>query len=224
MNSIARNYIYNVIYNILVLFAPLITAPYLARILGAEKLGVYSYVNSATSIIISISIIGLYSYGSRQVAYVRDNPEKLSQEFWNLMSLRACLCVLGTVVYFMYASLTEYLPYFGFYYLYYLGNALDCTWLFVGTEDMKIPALKNIAAKLISIIGIFIFVHNQSDLWKYILLLACATFSGMVLTYPQVNIAHLERRISSRTRSILSELLFYSCHRWFRQSIFKWTR
>lgn len=186
MNKIVKNYLYNVLYNILVLVAPLVTAPYLARVLGAKQLGIYSYVNSATSIIISISIIGLSSYGSRQIAYVRDNPEKVSQEFWNLMSLRVCLCVLGTVAYFMFACRTEYLPYFCFYYLYYLGNALDCTWLFVGTEDMKIPALKNIAAKMIGIIGIFIFVHNQRDLWKYVLLLACATFSGMVLTYPQI--------------------------------------
>ena len=186
MNSIARNYIYNVLYNILVLFAPLITAPYLARILGAEKLGIYSYVNSATSIIISISIIGLYSYGSRQIAYVRDDRQKLSQEFWNLMGLRLILCVFGTIVYFSYASQTDYLTYFALYYAYYLGNALDCTWLFVGVEDMKIPTLKNIVAKLASVAGIFLLVKNENDLWKYVLLLACATLGGMMLTYPQI--------------------------------------
>lgn len=186
MKSIAKNYIYNVLYNILVLFAPLITAPYLARILGAEKLGIYSYVNSATSIIISISIIGLYSYGSRQIAYVRDNRQKLSQEFWNLMGLRLILCVFGTIVYFSYASQTDYLTYFALYYAYYLGNALDCTWLFVGVEDMKIPTLKNIVAKLASVAGIFLLVKNENDLWKYVLLLACATLGGMMLTYPQI--------------------------------------
>lgn len=138
MNKIVENYLYNVMYNILVLIAPLVTAPYLARILGAEQLGIYSYVNSATSIIISISIIGLYSYGSRQIAYVRDEREKVSQEFWNLMGLRVCLCIFGTIIYFVYAKQTAYFMYFRFYYLYYLGNAMDCTWLFSGTEDMKI--------------------------------------------------------------------------------------
>lgn len=186
MSKIIKNYLYNVLYNILVLLAPLVTAPYLARVLGAERLGIYSYVNSATSIIISISIIGLYSYGSRQIAYVRDDPEILSQEFWNLMGLRAILCIFGTVVFFIYAYNTDYFMYFAFYYMYYLGNAMDCTWLFVGVEDMKIPSLKNIAAKLISIVGIFVFVHNKEDLWKYILLLALATFLGMLCTYPQI--------------------------------------
>ena len=118
MNKIVKNYIYNVLYNILVLLAPLVTAPYLARILGAERLGIYSYVNSTTSIIVSISIIGLYSYGSRQIAYVRDDSEKLSEEFWNLMGLRCVLCVFGSIVYFTYAVHTDYFLYFALYYIY----------------------------------------------------------------------------------------------------------
>lgn len=186
MGKIVKNYFYNVLYNILVLLAPLITAPYLARVLGAECLGVYSYINSVTSVIISISLIGLYSYGSRQIAYVRDDSEKLSQDFWDLMGLRCILCIFGTFLYFCFAYNTDFFIYFCLYYFYYLGNAMDCTWLFAGVEDMKIPALKNIVAKVASIAGIFVFVHSKDDLWKYILLLASATFFGMVLTYPQV--------------------------------------
>ena len=211
MNKIVENYLYNVMYNILVLFAPLVTAPYLARILGAEQLGIYSYVNSATSIIISISIIGLYSYGSRQIAYVRDEREKVSQEFWNLMGLRVCLCIFGTIIYFVYAKQTAYFMYFRFYYLYYLGNAMDCTWLFSGTEDMKIPALKNMFAKLISVIGIFIFVHDKNDLWKYILLLAFATFLGMIFTYPQIKkyVSFRVPNFKSFRRHIIGALILF---------------
>lgn len=186
MNKIVKNYFYNVLYNILVLLTPLITAPYLARLLGAKKLGIYSYINSSTSIIISISIIGLYSYGARQIAYVRDDKEKLSQEFCNLMGLRLLLGTLGTIIYFVYALQTEYYIYFVLYYIYYLANVMDCTWLFVGVEDMKIPSIKNIVAKLICVAGIFMFVRDDGDLWKYVLLLACATFFGIILTYPQI--------------------------------------
>ena len=186
MNKIVKNYFYNVLYNILVLVVPLVTAPYLARVLGASNLGIYSYVNSVTSIIISVSIIGLYSYGSRQVAYERDNKERLSQLFWNLMSLRFILCLIGTLLYFGYAVNTAYADYFALYYIYYLGNALDCTWLFVGVEEMKIPSIKNIFAKLLSVVGIFAFVRTSDDLVKYIFLLAFATFSGILLTYPQI--------------------------------------
>lgn len=88
MNKIAKNYIYNVLYNILVLIVPLLTAPYLARVLGANQLGIYSYINSTTSIIISISLIGLSSYGSRQIAYVRDDTTITARTFADVMCLR----------------------------------------------------------------------------------------------------------------------------------------
>ena len=77
MSRIVKNYIYNVVYNIFVIIVPVITAPYLTRVLGATRLGVYSYVNSVTSIISSFILVGLSSYGSRQLAYVRDDKENL---------------------------------------------------------------------------------------------------------------------------------------------------
>ena len=82
MGRIAKNYIYNLMYQLLVLLVPLITAPYLARVLGSEGTGIYSYVHSMTSIICTISLLGIYNYGNRQIAYVRDNKEQISQTFW----------------------------------------------------------------------------------------------------------------------------------------------
>lgn len=179
MNKIVKNYIYNLLYNVLVLLAPLITAPYLARVLGATRLGIYSYVNSVTSVVISISLVGLSSYGSRQVAYERDDKEHLSKIFSNIISLRFGLGILGTLIYFLFAGFSNYQYYFALYYIYYLGNVLDCTWLFVGVEDMKIPALKNTLAKIISIAGIFLLVKTKDDLSKYIFILAISSFIGM---------------------------------------------
>lgn len=186
MNKIVKNYIYNLLYNVLVLLAPLITAPYLARVLGATRLGIYSYVNSVTSVVISISLVGLSSYGSRQVAYERDDKEHLSKIFSNIISLRFGLGILGTLIYFLFAGFSNYQYYFALYYIYYLGNVLDCTWLFVGVEDMKIPALKNTLAKIISIAGIFLLVKTKDDLSKYIFILAISSFIGMIVSYPQL--------------------------------------
>ena len=58
MGKIARNYLYNAAYQILVIIAPIITAPYLARVLGAKNLGIYSYVSSSGNIITTISLLG----------------------------------------------------------------------------------------------------------------------------------------------------------------------
>lgn len=186
MGRIVKNYIYNVVYNIFVIIIPIITAPYLTRVLGATRLGVYSYVNSVTSIISSIILVGLSSYGSRQLAYVRDDKEKLSKVFSDLMGLRLFLGLIGTVVYFVYAGMTDYQYYFTLYYLYFLGNIIDCTWLFVSVEDMKIPTLKNIMVKVTVTVGIFALVKSREDLWKYVALLAVANLLGMIVAYPQL--------------------------------------
>ncbi|MCI9439812.1 MAG: flippase [Ruminococcus sp.] len=186
MSRIVKNYIYNVVYNIFVIIVPVITAPYLTRVLGATRLGVYSYVNSVTSIISSFILVGLSSYGSRQLAYVRDDKENLSKVFSNLMGLRLFLGLIGTAFYFVYAGMTDYQYYFVLYYIYFLGNIIDCTWLFVSVEDMKVPTLKNIMVKVAVTVGIFVFVKTKEDLWKYVFLLAAANLFGMIVAYPQL--------------------------------------
>ena len=80
--SVTKNYIYNVIYQILVMVIPLITTPYLSRILGAENIGIYSYTISITTYFILFGSLGVAVYGQREIAYVQDNIEKRSRIFF----------------------------------------------------------------------------------------------------------------------------------------------
>ena len=73
MSRIIKNYIYSTSYQLLALIVPLVTAPYLSRVLGAEKIGVYGYVSSVTSIFATVGLLGLYSYGNRETAYIIDD-------------------------------------------------------------------------------------------------------------------------------------------------------
>ena len=77
-HKIVKNYIFTLMYQLLVLLVPLITAPYLARTLGPEGTGAYGYVYSMTSIINTLVLLGVYNYGNRQIAYVRDDCKKMS--------------------------------------------------------------------------------------------------------------------------------------------------
>ena len=92
---IVRNYLYNFLYQFVVLVTPIITAPYLARVLGSEQLGIYSYVFSFSTVITTISLLGIYSYGNRQMAYLRDERRIMSKEFCEIMGLRYMLALLG---------------------------------------------------------------------------------------------------------------------------------
>ena len=84
MGKIAKNYIYNLIYQIISIIVPLVTAPYVVRVLGAKGTGIYSYVNSLVSLITTFAMLGLFGYGNRQIAYVRDDKEKLDSTFWRI--------------------------------------------------------------------------------------------------------------------------------------------
>ena len=185
MSRILKNYAYNFAYQVLVILVPLITAPYLSRTVGAEGLGIYSYVNSATYVIAMVCMLGIYNYGNREIAYVRDDPERLNRVFWELMALRAMLGIAGTVIYAVVAFANgSYALYFAIYYGWSLAYFLDCTWLYVGVEDMKPAVLKNVFAKLVGVVGIFLFVKGPQDLVAYVAILSVSTLVANLSAYP----------------------------------------
>lgn len=74
--NIAKNYIYNVAYQILSMIIPLITTPYISRILGAESIGIYSYTVSIVTYFILFGSLGVGMYGKIEAAYVQDDKKK----------------------------------------------------------------------------------------------------------------------------------------------------
>ena len=185
-NKLVKNYIYNVLYQIFLIVVPLVTAPYLTRTLSATSLGIYDYINSITSIITTFGLIGLQSYGYRQVAYYRDNKKDVSEEFSSIFCLRFLLLIIVGVIYLSLAGVTEYRNYFWIQFFLIAAQFLDVSWLFIGFEDLKIVSLRNFVAKFITVIGIFIFVKNDDDLWVYFALFSFTTLVTSISIYPLI--------------------------------------
>lgn len=183
MNKLAKNYIYNVAYQVFVILVPLVTAPYLARVLHAENMGIYSYVTSWASTISTIGLLGLYNYGQRQVAYIREEQTKLNNTFCELLSIRSIMCILSSAFYLILACASEYREYFFLYYPWLLTGFLDISWLYAGIEDMGPMVLKNFFIKLINVIGIFVFVRDENDLSKYFFLVAIVSLAANMTMY-----------------------------------------
>lgn len=176
-------------YQLIVLVVPLITAPYLAHTLGADKLGCYGYVNSMAGIICTFTMLGIFSYGNRQVAYVRDNKEKLSEVFWQIMSARVVIAIISSTIYFLVVFFVgRYTTLFLLYYTYMLAYYLDPTWLYVGVEDMKWAVIKNTLTKLIAVAGIFILVKTENDLNVYVLIQGGSILISNLLVYSQLRL------------------------------------
>lgn len=187
MGKIVKNYLYNVVYQLLVILTPIVTAPYLARVLGPENLGIYTYVNSSGNIITTLALLGIYMYGNRQVAYVRENRDELTKTFWEIELTRVILAVVGTLAYGVYIHFNPAHRFFLLvYYPYILAQCIDCSWVFVGLEEMKPAVVKNFITKLVNVVGIFVFVRSHEDVWIYIFMLALTTLVGDLCIYTQL--------------------------------------
>ena len=86
--SVVKNYMYNLIYQILILILPLVTTPYLSRVLGAEGVGIYSYTYAIVTYFVLFGSLGIALYGQREIAYVQNEPRKRKKIFIELIIFR----------------------------------------------------------------------------------------------------------------------------------------
>lgn len=177
--SIAKNYIYNVLYEVLAIIIPLVTTPYLSRVLGAERIGVYSYTLSIATYFILFGSLGTATYGKREIAFVQDDKEKRSKAFSEIFFLRLVALSISLILfYFTFCSHGNYEIYYKILLLEIIANILDVSWFFQGLEEFKKTVIRNIIIKVISAVCIFIFVRTPDDLWKYFLIYALSTLVG----------------------------------------------
>lgn len=177
--SITKNYIYNLVYQILIIIMPIITTPYLARTLGAEGTGIYSYTISIVTYFILFGSLGLALYGQREIAFVQDDVKKRSKIFFELVILRFFTMSISMILfYFTFGRNGEYALYYKILLLEMFANCIDISWFFQGIENFKKTATRNIVVKILSVISIFIFIKNENDVAKYLLIYVLTTFLG----------------------------------------------
>lgn len=188
MESVKKNFIYNVIYQILLILLPLITAPYVSRTLGANSLGIYSYTNSIAYYFLLVAMLGISNHGNRSIAAIRNDKDKLSKVFSAIFSLQFITCSIAIIAYIIYTFLfcKENLL-IVFLQLPYVASCIfDISWLFFGLEKFKITVTRNILIKLISVLCTFIFVRKPDDLWKYTLIMSLGTLFSQVYLWKYV--------------------------------------
>ena len=95
MKTVRKNYVYNLIYQIVAIIIPIITIPYVSRVLGAENIGIYGYTLSISAYFILFGSLGVALYGQREIAYVQNNKEKYSQRFWEIFLLRIISMIIS---------------------------------------------------------------------------------------------------------------------------------
>ena len=184
--SVKKNAIYNLISKLLVTIIPVITTPYLARVLGEVGNGQISYVSSIITYFTLAASLGFSTYGQREIAKCRDDREQRSVTFWEIFTTK----VITTTVSLGILAVLIFTIGFGERYntlmlimsLQVIAVIFDIEYLYTGNENFKSIAIRNIIVKIIGVALIFIFVRTADNVWVYALYLSLSTvFSYLIM-------------------------------------------
>lgn len=177
--KLIKNYIYNTLYQILVLIAPLITIPYISRVLGVTNIGIYQYSQSIANYFVLIGAVGTTLYGQREIAYLQEKPKERSIAFWEIEIFRSSTTILFSIIYYtIFCTRGSYSEIYTILTLEVLATAFDISWLYMGMEDFKLIVIRNAIIKLTGIICVFLFVKGPDDLGIYTLCVTAPLFIG----------------------------------------------
>lgn len=166
--SILKNLSYNVMLQIVLMVLPLISIPYVSRVLGADGIGAYSFTLSMTQYFIILGTMGTALYGNRQIAYTRDDKAHMSSTFWSILLIRVITTSMALVVYYAMFWNSNSLRELRFIQsIHIVAQMVDISWLFMGMEDFKRIVTRNLLIKLLGLSAIFMFVKTSNDVALY---------------------------------------------------------
>lgn len=192
MKSLKKNYIYNVLYQVLLVIIPLITIPYLSRTLGPSGIGTVSFAESIVSYFVLFANLGINIYGQREISYAQDDKSRRSIVFYNVFITKL---IISLVVLFVYA-----LCYFTILHsiiylilsLQIISVIFDITWFFQGIEEFDKIVIRNTIIKLLNIIFIYTFVKGQDSVIIYCISVVLFPLLGFLSLWPNLS-SYLEK-------------------------------
>ena len=186
-SSIKTNFIYNVAYQVLIIILPLVTAPYLSRVLGAGQLGQCSYTYSVANYFVLFAMLGVNNYGNRCVARARGDRARLSSEFWSVYCFQLLATVVVCIAYIAYALLLAGDAVLALVWVPYVVSAgLDVNWLFFGLEEFRLTVTRNFAVKLVTFVLTLLLVRGEHALLVYCTLMSVSYLVSAVVLWPFV--------------------------------------
>lgn len=186
--SLKKNFAFNSAYQLLQVITPLVTTPYLARVLGPEQSGVFSYTQSITNYFVLFATLGISTYGVRAIAQCGDDRARRSKVFWGAYVSQLISGAAATLAYIVYAIFIHEggLLITLLWSLWLVFAVVDVSWLLFGCEEFKIPTVRSTVTKLLSLVFIFMFVKAREDLWLYVLAISGSFLLNGIIVWPFV--------------------------------------
>lgn len=191
-HSLVFNSVFNVLYKVLNILFPLVTAAYIARIIESELIGEVTLAQNITQYFVLLASLGLPSYGTREIAKKRDQKDASCKVFTELFFLNA---ISTTVCILVYCILIVSVPSIRNHSVLFLItginvvlNYINVDWLYQGFEQYRYIAVRSFIVKLFSLLSILVFVRSSSDYLLYALISALALAGNNIY-----NVLHLKK-------------------------------
>jgi len=164
---------------------PLLTYPYIARVLGPVNIGKLGIASSFTNYFIVAASIGLPVYGVREIARTRDDASKLRSTASELLFVSIISAVLSSLLFLIVIALV---PQYKNDFLLFLifgttiaGSTLGIEWFFQGVERFRYIGVRNVIIKAVFVLSLFIFIRKENDYRTYALLFAISNVAGAII-------------------------------------------
>lgn len=183
--SIKVNFIFNIFRILSTMTFPLITYPYISRILQPEGIGKVAFANSVIAFFIMLASFGIPLYGVRECAKARDDKKKLSLLVQELMSINLFFTILAYIILFILIfSIPSFEKEMKLFFIVSTGilfNTLGVEWLYQGLEEYVYITIRSFIFQVISMILLFVFVKTQEDYLVYAGLTVFSSFGSNIL-------------------------------------------
>lgn len=199
--SIGINVILNIIRTIVALFAPLITYPYVARVIGTEYLGSINYTYSIVQYFVLFSGLGISTYGIREGAKKRDNIKEISEFISDCFSINVAFTVLSYIFFcvllFFFKDEKIYFTLLCMQSFYIIFSTLGIEWVNTIFEDYLYITIRTIVIQILSIGLTFLIVHTKEDYIWYTFVTVTTT---AIVSF--LNWFHYRKKITIKLRRV----------------------
>ena len=183
--SLKINAIANILKTLFSIIFPLITFPYISRVLGVETYGIYQFSNSIVVYFSYLAMLGITTYAIRTGSAIRNDNKKLSKFINEVFSINILSTIISylilVIVVMSVGKLLEYRLIIFVLSFSIIFTTLGMEWVLAINEDYVYTSIRTVAMQIISIILMFIFVKTQSDLLKYTIIATLANCGANII-------------------------------------------
>lgn len=192
--SIKKNFALSLTNTLAGLLYPIVTFPYISRILQPEGVGLIQFYQSVVSYFALFAALGIPLYAVKEISKRKDDVElrnKTTAEIVYLFStLTAIAYIVLVIVGFVIPELSSHFGIFLILSLHLILVAIGCEWFYQAVEEFKYITVRSLTVKFLSLIALFVFVRDENDLYAYVILLVLGEAGNYLL-----NFVHLRKYV-----------------------------